>query len=145
MPTSTPDVEKDLVERLAVLAPSLVTITGSSRDTWPGPERPSSGAGFPLRATFAQHVGGIDDLHSDGRMRTFDMQLLVRGARNAYGATLALARGIYDALDLSGAFTGASGARYLDVRGIGPGPAYLGAGDSDAEFFAVNVRLLLDG
>lgn len=147
--TTTPDIREDLLQRLSALAPASVIVTpGVTRNAWSGPERPSSttaGADVPLKAMFVHAATDTYLLHNDGRLRFFDMQVLIRGARLKEQETEALARVVHDALDLSGPFVGSTGGtRYMDVRALG-GPIGLGSGASDAEYYAVNVQLWLDG
>lgn len=147
--TTTPDIREDLVQRAAVLAAAHVIVTpGVTRNAWAGPERPSSTAAspdIPLKAVFVQHATDTSELHNDGRFTRFALQFLFRGARNQEAATDAWARAVHDALDLSGPFTGSTTAtKYADVRCSGR-PVGLGPGDSDAEYYALNVELWLDG
>ncbi len=147
MTTSTPDVAEDLMQ-LAALKASLsthVVVSGASRNAWSGPERPSKGSDVPLQATFWEAAGGALDLHNDGRLRTVDVQCLVRGKARDYATSRTKAAAIHDALDLNGPFTSGGGRLYLDVKATTATPIPLGPGESDAEYFAVNFTVTFEG
>lgn len=144
---STPNVADDLAKLAASkgsLSAYVITTVGSTRNAWPGPERPSKGSDVPLQATFWEVAGGTTEPHNDGKSRKIEVQCLLRGKRGDYGATLTKANAIYDAIDQNGPFTGASGAEYLDVTAVESTPIPLGPGESDAEYFALNFHVWFD-
>lgn len=147
MASSLPDVAEDLL-LLASVKPALASlvIVSGSRNAYSGPERPSKGSGIPLESTFWEVAGGRADLHNDGRLRVVEVQCLVRGKRQDYDASRLKATAILDNLDLNGPFTGASsGRQYIDVVAVNATPIPLGPGESDAEYFAVNFNVTLEG
>lgn len=140
---ATPDVEADILAKLAALLPSTILIVeDATRNARAGPLRPTSNVGNEV---FVQSFGGSADLHNDGRFRYFNVQITVRGARNDYTGAHALALQIHDALDLLGPFTGASSARYVDVRSQIAAPNYIGPDEDDQELFAEPFEVWFDG
>jgi hypothetical protein len=134
MVMTTPDVEADMIAKLAALLPSDIVASGASQNARAGPLRPTSNAAGA--EVFVQLFAGASQLDNDGRIRFFGLQVTTRSAKNAYSAGFALALRIHDALDLLGPFTGASGAKYMDVRAQLSCANHLGADDQDAELFA---------
>lgn len=138
--TTTPDLETDLATRLVeLLAPGTLTL---ETNLFAGPERPSTGR-VPMRAVFVLRAGERQVIYGGGSFREHQLAILVRGKRDEYASCETLARAIQDALDLSGAFTGASGASYEDIRVQGA-PIYLDQGPDDPHYFSINVDLWLD-
>ena len=143
--TTTPDLEEDVLQRLAALAPSVLDVAGSDRNAWSGPLRPSVASGIPQKAFFIQHsAGGMSIVHNDGRLRSHELIVTCRSNPQDYAGAQTAARAIFDAADLSGGFTGTSGKVYFEMRAVGSGPAYEGT-DGNAEFFSVVVEVMTDG
>jgi hypothetical protein len=143
--TTTPDIEEDVLQRLAALAPSVLDVAGSDRNAWSGPLRPSVASGVPQKAFFVQHsAGGLTSIHNDGRLRSHEIIVTCRSNPQDYTGVMTAARAIYDAADLSGGFTGTSGKVYYEMRAVGSAPAYEGT-DGSAEYFSVVLEVMTDG
>ncbi len=145
MPTlPTPDVESDLAALLAAALPSdLNNATGdAARNTWPGPVRPTSDVGCEV---FVTEFSGTTSIDNDGRYRRMSVQITVRSPSNDYGAGIILARKVHDALDLHAAFTGASGAQYMEIRAQLSGPNPIGPDENDQHVFAEPFEVWFDG
>lgn len=144
MATVTPDVEFDVMEKLAALVPADVIITGATRNAWPGDVRPSKDSGVPMVAMFVQMVGSIYQGDNDTPVRRFMLEAVVRGARNGDAATRAKARRIHDAAagslgDAIGQWVATtSGVRYFAL--LPTGLQYLGPGEDDATFAVVSLE-----
>lgn len=143
---STPNIEADVIDRLVTLRPLLFQASTGPRNTWPGLEHPVGGL-IANDATFIRAFAERTRIHSGGQWREVDVQILRRFGRGSerlqhaaglYARALDDARDVYDALHLSGAFTGASGANYLEVRAIG-GPDFL-----EPCYFSLNFSFWLD-
>lgn len=142
---ATPDVETDVLEKLNALLPASVIITGSTRNSWAGPER-GVDEGFPMRANFVQVYGGRADWNGQDRQRYFNVQILIRADRLDYSGGEVIARAIFDALDGLGPWTGPTSAiKYQDLTCEGAGPINVGAGDTDAHYFSINVTAWREG
>lgn len=139
--TTTPDVEADLVARLAVRLPASIVVAGSSRNTWPGPERPTLDP-VPRRAVFVVRGGEMSMVYGGGQYRYLTLDVVVRSQVDDYAGGELLARQVYDALHLSGAFTGSSGQAYDDIRA--EAPQYQGQADTDAHYWVLPVQLWAD-
>lgn len=144
--TTTPNIETDVIARLVALLPSQFSTTGAARNVWPGLEQPIGGSVL-VTAAFVRVFGERVRIHSDGQWREVDVQITQRFAREGerllhdagtYAAAEVKARAVYDALQLSGGFTGSSGARYMDVRAI-TSPAFL-----EPSYFSHNYTFWLD-
>lgn len=144
--TTTPDIEEDVLQRLATLAGADVDVAGADRNAWSGPIRPSYEGGFPTKAVFVRHLGGgATSLHNDGRLRAHEIMVHIRAEPQQYEEARARAFRIYDAADLSGKFTGTSGKVYHDMRCISSAPAYEGAEDSGEEHFSIVLEVHSNG
>jgi hypothetical protein len=137
---SSPDYEADLVARLVGLLPAVYSSTGASPSLWVGDER-RPGARVPHEAAFVRAVTSRSHRYNArGQAREVDLQVLMRHADgvDARAAAEARARTTYDALHLSGPFTGASGTAYLGVECIDI-PVRL-----EPTYFSLNVTLWVD-
>lgn len=139
--TTTPDVEADLIARLAARAPSVIFVTGASRNTWAGPERPTVGV-VPRRAVFVARAGEFVNIYGGGQYRYFTIDVVVRSLLDDYAGGELLSRQVYDALHLSGAFTGTTGQAYDDIRV--EQPQYDGQEDNGPHFWSMTVQLWAD-
>jgi hypothetical protein len=150
MASSTPDVAEDLMQLAATIGAlsAHVVVSGAGRSAWSGPERPSSNSGFPVQSTFWEATGGgRTEISNDGRLRSVEVQVLVRGKRLDYATSLTKAIAIADALDLYGPFVGSTSSRqYIDVVVGAAHVIPLGPGEgTDAEYFAVNFEVTFAG
>ena len=141
--TVTPDVEQDVLEKLASLFGTIV-ITGPSRNAWAGPER-GIDEGFPMLALFVSLYGGTVDWNGQDRQRWFAVQILVRSDRLSYATGELLSRQVFDKMDGLGPWTGASGAQYQDCLAVNAAPIALGPSASDPYYFTVNIEVWLEG
>lgn len=139
--TTTPDVESDLVARLAARLPASIKVSGAERNTWAGPERPTLGV-VPRLAVFVVRLGELATIYGGGQYRYLTLEVVVRSQLDDYAGGELLARQVYDALHLSGAFTGASGQTYDDVRC--EAPSYEGQADNEPHYWTVAVQLWAD-
>lgn len=137
--TTTPDLEADLVAKLAALLPGSLATTGSARNLFPGPERPTFGV-VPTPSVFVMRAGEFASLHSDGQYRQLGMEVVIRSENEDYLNGEALARAVYDAAHLLGKWTGASGQAYDDVRAVSA-PVYLGQSDDGPHYWQLNLDL----
>lgn len=140
--TTTPDIESDLVAKLAALLPSVLSVSGSTRNLWAGPERPTLGV-VPRRAVFVIRSAEYRTIYGGGQYRYLSADIVIRSALDDYAGGELLARSIYDALHLLGRFTGASGQAYEDVR-ASDAPAYQGQADDDPHYWVLPVQLWAD-
>lgn len=140
---TTPNVAQDVLDRVAELLPGTWDVETADRNGWAGPELASVPTGVPMNALFVLFVGERNLIHNDGQFRWFQVQCLIRGARDAWAATEVQARALYDAIHLSGPFT-ANGTAYLDLRATNA-PAYAGQGDNGPHYFSVDVDAWFDG
>jgi hypothetical protein len=131
---TTPDVESDLLAKLAALLPTDVIVAGADLNALAGPLRPAGRKG--VHEVFVQCFGGMRDVHNDGVVRVFNVQVTIRSAQNDYTGGHVLALRIHDALECLGAWVGVSGQRYIDTTAAVAMPNYLGPGDNDQELFA---------
>lgn len=143
--TTTPDIEEDVLQRISSLAGADVDVAGSDRNAWSGPIRPSHESGIPMKAVFVRLTGGGTSLHNDGRLRALEVTVTIRSEPQQYEEARARAHRIYDAVDLSGAFTGSSGKSYYDMLCLSSAPTYEGAADSGEEFFSFVVEVATNG
>jgi hypothetical protein len=141
MAMTTRDVEADVIAKLAALLPTEVFVSGASQNALAGPMRPTQRAG--VHEVFVQVYGGTRDVHNDGVIRTFSVQVTVRSAQNDYDGGHAFALRIHDALDLLGPWTGTSGQAYMDVSAVIASPNHLGS-DEDQELFAEAFDVLAE-
>jgi len=130
----TPDAA--VATHLAAAGLSLTVGTNLFR----GPVRPVS-AGVPAKAVFCLATGGgapqpYLDAATYGDTWFFDVQVRIRGERQAFATTRTLARAIRNALhraDISG---------YLSALSIESEPTFLGFDGSERPEFSTNVRLI---
>lgn len=134
MPFATPDVESDVLAKLAELLPDDVVITGSDLNARAGPLRPAGQA--DIHEVYVQVFGGRRDTHSDGVIRVMALQVTVRSRQNDYTGGHLLAVAIHDALECVGPWVGASGASYIDTTASIAHPNHLGSDGDDQEVFA---------
>lgn len=139
--TTTPDVEADLVARLAARLPASIKVASADRNCWPGPERPTLGV-VPRLAVFVIRSGELATIYGGGQYRYLTLDVVVRSQLDDYAGGELLARQVYDALHLSGAFTGASGQTYDDIRV--EAPDYLGQADNEPHYWTLAVQLWAD-
>lgn len=135
---TTGNIELDLAERIAELLPERWR-TSDRRNVWDGGEVPAGGE-VAEDALFITLVTTKHDLWGDSQVRYVDLEVLRRFSRAASRAARLEARAetvaIYEALHLSGAFTGASsGGEYLDIRAL-DSPVFL-----PNQHYALNVTL----
>jgi hypothetical protein len=144
---ATPDVESDVLEKLAALLPAVVTI---GTNAWAGPER-GVAEGVPMNAVFVEAYSGRSDVNGRQgggavRQRWFSVQVTVRSGRLDYAGGDAKARAIFDALDLLGPWTGPTSlVVYQDLRCRDAGPLCLGPADSDAYYFVIALEVWREG
>lgn len=136
--TATGNIELDLAERIAELLPARWRMT-DRRNVWDGGEVPAGGD-VAEDALFITLVTTRHDLWNDSQVRYVDLEVLRRFSRASSRAARLEARTeaveLYDALHLSGAFTGSSsGGEYLDIRAL-DSPVFLAD-----RHYALNVTL----
>lgn len=116
----SPHYATDLLTRAAAVSPTLVILSGATRNAWHSRERPAEGT--PIDSFFAQESGGVANVDTDGELRFARVRMLTRG--RTYQATFERAKQLHDALHLSGRFT-ANGNTYMDCRAEGVGPEHI--------------------
>jgi hypothetical protein len=135
MPT---DLTPDAAVATHLAASGLLLVVGTN--LFRGPVRPVS-TGVPAKAAFVLATGGpgpvpFIDAAVNGDTYYFDVQVRIRGEREAFATTRTLARGVRNALHR------ASISGYLSALVTESEPAYLGPDDSERPEFSVNVRLI---
>lgn len=138
MPIVTPDVEADFVTRALALAPSVFI----AKNLVAGAER--RGGTVPQHCAFVRHYTERRRRHYNGQVRELLVQVLQRFALDGWtpaarAAAFAKARAAYDALHTSGAFTGATGAKYLDIV------AEAAPNELEPAYFATTFAVWYDG
>lgn len=121
----TPEWETDLVARIAELVPASFTATGAEPNIYPHGEGQQNdtrhdGSFAGLEHTTVRFIAMRGELHSDGQNGFADIQVLHRYDPNASAdarvVALARMRDVHDRLHAQGAWDGASGQAYIDVR-----------------------------
>lgn len=118
---------------------SLVTGT----NLFSGPEQ-AVGTGIPSAAVFCRTYGGLSPvpyLGNSADLRTFSVQVLIRGDQGDYDTTRTLARTLWERLHR---YLGAGGG-YIDFMCQQADPVDLGSGDDDRPRFAINLDLRYSG
>lgn len=154
---ATPDVQDDVLNLLAAqasLAALWITAVGPTRNLYVG--KLKQDAGIPNTCTFVQLITTDIDWDNRGNRRVFNVDVILRGDRNAEHATFAKANLINDAVaehlhsdglkhGSYGPWTGpTSGKPYFDLT-IG-GVELLGFDESTDEVYAVvHLKAHYDG
>jgi len=133
---TTPQVDLDLAARIISLATWATT-----DNVIAGPVRYNLAA---RPAIFVELYGGTRADHTDGRLRTFLLQITILGERDRYGETMTKAIEVFDAIDRSGRWQGASGAHYIDTISEGATPLPVGIEDDESPRFTFTASVMHD-
>lgn len=125
------DVEVDVATLLAGAGLGLTFATGGNLTAGPLP----ADDGLRVACRFTGGGDSADYLGSPDSLWMADVQVLVRGNRDAYRATKALADGCFDALHLPAL------AGYVRVKSEGAGPNYLGPDAQGRHVFSFTAAL----
>jgi hypothetical protein len=137
------NVETDL--RTYLTTSSGFAISGCTPSaTYVGPVRKVGGT-VPADATFIQVFGGLmPQGFQDGRNQTdraTDVQIRVRGRKDAYLQTFARAEAAWRAVNRAElSLAASSGVQYYRVQPLQSAPIYIGQDDQEHDEFTVNVR-----